>query len=521
VDDFKTFLEQGFDSLILTQISLAIEKKFGVKVPFRRLFEDANSVDQLARYIDSQLPAAPVVPAERTISPRSAELNVACRAMAQPAEFMRAEVRPTFSGEPCAPINLEAELRAMSRVEQRLTQTLGIKDITACPGLERELNALCSAYICDYLQSCHITIEAGRRYSIGDLHSALKLRPVYRKFLHYMLSALAEDGILRLDSREIEWLRKPGELPNSLALHQRLLEQFPEFHGLLEMLQHCARHYREALAGDILGVSVLLPGGRHDFVKQHLKHYTDYYKCTRIYEGVARELVLSLSQKSPLRILEVGGGSGELTWQLAPELAGRGCEYHFSDVGRSFVQSARQEAARRDLDFMKFGVFDISKAPAPQGYAPKTFHVVLALNVVHATAHVGESLAQLKTLLMPGGLICLVELTRYQRWDSMIIGLADGWWLFDDAPRKDSPLLQLSEWEQQFRNQGFMSVSTFPSDPRQRDRTDAGLVVAQCDAPAHSESYFVTAIISIVTVLSEIPTPLTFALDAAGALCGL
>ena len=451
VDDSKTFVEQGFDSLLLTQISLAIEKDVGVKVPFRRLFEDLGLVDKLASYLDAQLPTNG-----------------------------RVQVEPPLAHVGAAATNLDDELRMMSGVEQQLTQTLGIKDITSIPGLEREFNDLCSAYICDYLQSCQITIEAGRRYAIADLHSTLKLRPVYKRFLQYMLTVLAEDGIIRLDTREIEWLRNPSELPNSATLHDRLLKQFPEFQGLLEMLRHCARHYREALAGDILGVTVLLPGGRHDFVKQHLKHYTDYYKCTRIYEGVARELVLSLSQKSPLRILEVGGGSGELTWQLAPDLAGRGCEYHFTDLGRIFVQSARQEAARRKLDFMKFGVLDISKPPASQGYPANSFNIVLALNVVHATARVGESLAQLKQLLAPGGLICLVELTRYHRWDTMIIGLADGWWLFEDAVRKDSPLLQLAEWEQEFRNQQFASVYAFPSDPQQRHQTDSGLILAQC-----------------------------------------
>jgi amino acid adenylation domain-containing protein len=60
-----TFLELGLDSLSLTQVSLALKKKFAVKVTFRQLLFDCSTLETLAKSIDNQLPPdafpAPVV----------------------------------------------------------------------------------------------------------------------------------------------------------------------------------------------------------------------------------------------------------------------------------------------------------------------------------------------------------------------------------------------------------------------------------------------------------------------------
>ena len=62
-----SFLEMGFDSLFLTQASLRFKNEFKVRITFRQLFEDAPTIQALAAYIDSKMPAdampAPAMPA--------------------------------------------------------------------------------------------------------------------------------------------------------------------------------------------------------------------------------------------------------------------------------------------------------------------------------------------------------------------------------------------------------------------------------------------------------------------------
>ena len=56
-DNAATFLEMGFDSLFLTQVTQELQGKFGVKTTFRQLLGEQSTFDSLAAYLDSKLPA--------------------------------------------------------------------------------------------------------------------------------------------------------------------------------------------------------------------------------------------------------------------------------------------------------------------------------------------------------------------------------------------------------------------------------------------------------------------------------
>jgi amino acid adenylation domain-containing protein len=58
-----SFPEIGFDSLLLTQIATNIKKTFNVPVTFRKLFEEYNSINLLADFLDTNLPAGHFEPA--------------------------------------------------------------------------------------------------------------------------------------------------------------------------------------------------------------------------------------------------------------------------------------------------------------------------------------------------------------------------------------------------------------------------------------------------------------------------
>jgi glutamate-1-semialdehyde aminotransferase/acyl carrier protein len=64
-----TFLELGFDSLFLTQLSAAYQKAFGIRITFRQLFDDLSTFANLSSYIDSKLPA------EAFVGPPDSEAN--------------------------------------------------------------------------------------------------------------------------------------------------------------------------------------------------------------------------------------------------------------------------------------------------------------------------------------------------------------------------------------------------------------------------------------------------------------
>lgn len=54
-DAGASFVELGLDSLALTQVALAVSKRYGAKVTFRQLLEEHTSLDRLAGFLDGQL----------------------------------------------------------------------------------------------------------------------------------------------------------------------------------------------------------------------------------------------------------------------------------------------------------------------------------------------------------------------------------------------------------------------------------------------------------------------------------
>jgi glutamate-1-semialdehyde aminotransferase/acyl carrier protein len=68
----STFLELGFDSLFLTQLSTAFHNEFQVKITFRQLFDSLPSIAAVSAHLDRELPAEKRVAGQETGAPAPA-----------------------------------------------------------------------------------------------------------------------------------------------------------------------------------------------------------------------------------------------------------------------------------------------------------------------------------------------------------------------------------------------------------------------------------------------------------------
>ena len=385
--------------------------------------------------------------------------------------------------------NTDVAFSDANRIQERIQQELSIKALNTYPGLQQALNQLCSSYIYDYFRAAGITLDRNKSYDADELKTRLGVLPKFEKFYLFMLRVLAEDQIIRLEDGRVYVLKNSDEVESSEKLHGELESQYPAFKGLLKLLQHCASNYHEALSGKIEAIGVLYPDGSSQFLNE-CERNTVEHKNGRVYQLLLREVVDSLAGKShgkKLRILEVGGGRGSLTRSIAPLLKDRNVEYHFTDIGKTFVVQAEAEAKKSGFDFMKFGLLDISKDAIAQGYEPSSFDIIFGLDVVHATPRIEDTIHNLKSLLSPNGHLLLVEGVRTQRWIDMVWGLAEGWWYFTDSDlRTATPLLSLEKWEEVFRKQGLEVVQGFPQGADERSETDSALIIGQKRATSSS-----------------------------------
>ncbi|MBD1363281.1 amino acid adenylation domain-containing protein [Mucilaginibacter sp. ZT4R22] len=100
-----SFIEIGFDSLLLTQIATNLKKEFNVPITFRKLFEEYNSLDLLAAHLDSILPADKFQPT--AAAPKSS---------AQPVYQQATYQQPVFQSTQPA----EGSTHALNMIAQQL-----------------------------------------------------------------------------------------------------------------------------------------------------------------------------------------------------------------------------------------------------------------------------------------------------------------------------------------------------------------------------------------------------------------
>lgn len=112
-DASTTFFEMGLDSLFLTQAGISIKKRFSVAVSFRQLIEDLPTLDELATFIDAELPEE----APKPVTPVAA---VAPTAPTAPVATMQATTVAT------SPISVPAPITSGSAIETIISQQMQI-----------------------------------------------------------------------------------------------------------------------------------------------------------------------------------------------------------------------------------------------------------------------------------------------------------------------------------------------------------------------------------------------------------
>jgi SAM-dependent methyltransferase len=206
-------------------------------------------------------------------------------------------------------------------------------------------------------------------------------------------------------------------------------------------------------------LDTLFPGGSYETV-DFLYHR---WAAARYFNGIVRaaaEAAVGARPGRMVRVLEVGAGTGGTAATLLPAMPPERVVYHFSDVSDFFLARARERFAA--YPFVCYGLLDIEREPAEQGYPPHSFDIVVAANVLHATRNLDRTLHHVRELLAPGGVLIAYEATSHPRWADITTGLIEGWQLFEDTWRDDNPLLAPKRWDEALRANGFEEALALP-----------------------------------------------------------
>ncbi|MDE2150258.1 MAG: aminotransferase class III-fold pyridoxal phosphate-dependent enzyme, partial [Gammaproteobacteria bacterium] len=125
-DPAAAFVEQGIDSLTLTQAALQLKKQFGVNVTFRQLMESLRCLDALAAHLDAQL--APE-------STRPPVASIADAPVTPPHAPLPTIMNPTAIPQPAAH-NMALVQQVIAQQMQIMAQQLALLGGTPAPAAD-------------------------------------------------------------------------------------------------------------------------------------------------------------------------------------------------------------------------------------------------------------------------------------------------------------------------------------------------------------------------------------------------
>jgi acyl transferase domain-containing protein len=332
------------------------------------------------------------------------------------------------------------------------------------------LDRLCAAYVTKALADLGWHPQPGESFTTAALMERCGVSSRHTRLFERLLSMHAEDGVLRATADGWLVIAAPPVVDPDAA-RRAFVEAHPAFTNEVALLARCGARLADVLTERTTGVDVLFTSGDADALE---RVYQDT-AAARAFNALVAETALRAVahvKDRPIRILEIGAGTGGTTSALLPLLDAGRTQYVYTDVSAAFFARARRKFA--DYPFVEYKPLDISRDPAAQGFDAASFDLVIAANVLHATPDLRRTLKHATGLLNEdeGGAMVMLEGTRPQRFIDLTFGLTDDWWGFTDPDVRPSHVLVGGEdWRRLLAEFGLTDSMSLPrgADGRESD----------------------------------------------------
>lgn len=336
--------------------------------------------------------------------------------------------------------------------------------------------------LCVYAAGKYFTynkIRSNYIYDKRELAKKLEVKSNFIPFYEFLIKILQKAKLIYIkEHNKIQFDSQIYELSNDSFIY-KAKKNFPEFSAYFDLLYHCATNYDEVFRGKKEGNEIIYPEGSFHMLSNTYNQIPNV-SMKDLYRDEMIEVICRMveSTNSTIKILEIGAGTGRLTWPLMERLKNKNVEYWFTDIGRSFVNEAEKIAHKIGIHNMKFEVFNLEQNAWDTTLSGKEFDIVVGLDVIQATSDILYVLKNLKTLLKPLGWIAMVQSFWIHDIEQMIYGYSPGWWNYYSDPIRKGRLFVFDEdgWKKIFEDAGFYKTHTL-SGGGDRNRKESGIIL--------------------------------------------
>ncbi|KAL7787159.1 S-adenosyl-L-methionine-dependent methyltransferase [Trichoderma ceciliae] len=351
---------------------------------------------------------------------------------------------------------------------------------TYCDEFVPKSNQIAISIFCSVFEELGCPIRSAEP---GTKLERIKHAPQHKKYVDYIYRVLEKNaGLIEIHDTDITRItRTSGESPsNDLgAMFDQLLQQRPAQDAEIKLMRLMSPKISKCLQGEGEAIHFLF-GSREGRVLLDRLYATSDASSTILeqLETFLKEIGSEWpSHTSPLKILEIGAGTGGTTSRLLPALAALDIpiEYTISDLSALLVSEAASTYAK--YPFLKFKVVDIEKEPEAE--LLNSQHIVLGSNVLHATRNLSVSLKIIRKMLRDDGFLIFHEMTSQMLWADAAFGLIEGWWRFEDG--RQHALQSTQAWKKVISSSGYGYVDW--TDGRRPEAKSQNLIFAMASDP--------------------------------------
>lgn len=389
------------------------------------------------------------------------------------SDFSQVGLIKTLNDTAYDSLNIQSQLPLNDHPAAQLSDSLelldsGLSSSDRLESLEQEYNSeqldkLAGRLLAATLQSQGIDLEGDYQHQSPFEHAP----DFYLLWLRSSIDYLRENKLLEAHTPEqakqlidylwVEWQNTTSAWSTN-----------PNRKAQITLLESCLKGLPDILAGKKLATEVMFPNSSMQLVEGI---YKDNVVADFFNETLKNVLKIKLDElqsnrpERPIRILEVGAGTGGTTSRLIPllqqyeDVIG---EYCYTDISKAFLIHAQKQFGDT-LPGLNPQIFDASKPLAQQNIDLASYDVVIATNVLHATSNIRNTIRNVKAVMAKEALLLLNEISTWTLFGHLTFGLLEGWWLYEDEALRipGNPGLYPDGWNKVLSNEGFYSVQ-FP-----------------------------------------------------------
>ena len=392
--------------------------------------------------------------------PRVERAIVSAIGEAQKSKQLVAYVVPKEAeGKPRETENQKQIWRSLEQIEPNQSQpTPELENIAS---ISQSIDRLSTAYICNAFRELGIYTRPGESHTAKSLAGNLKILTRYQNLLGQWLRILADDDLIQAQEDGAFTNLEPLPEHSVEELWQEVADINRENKSILNLLKYIKSsgdNLTAMLTGEINPLELLFPDGSWQ-VAENLYQNNPVSRYINSLAQKALEILLqSRNTDKPLRVLELGAGTGATTAYLLPVLPSNSTQYVYTDVSNFFLNLAQNKFS--DYSFVEYQLLDINQSFISQDYELHSFDLVIAANVLHDAHDLQETLKSITSVLTVEGYLLLLEATRYLRVGAISLGFVESYGQ-NELPT-DSRFMSLEQWQTALESTGFSNFLSFP-----------------------------------------------------------